>query len=216
MRALLSAQAEPDFRRRTELTESILKSWARTDPEAAARWTLTQRTLEHRQALVTVLSEAAAQPKTAVQLVDKLSQENPAAAREYNTCLVLALDQNHKFDLAADIAVNGGANFRHDLLTWAYFNWGQEQPEVAAASALKLEDPVAREDAFQAAFSGWSRTDPEGLAEMALNFPAGPEQQAALTKAIRAWMIKDPWKAGDWILAHDDVLPAATTALRKD
>jgi hypothetical protein len=54
------------------------------------------------------------------------------------------------------------------------------------------------------------------LAGTALGFPEGEEKKSALTKALRAWMAQDPWKAGDWILAHQAAMSAAQAALRDD
>jgi hypothetical protein len=131
------------------------------------------------------------------------------SARDEGYRRITALQEAGDFEHAARLATEGAPNFRRDWTIAAYFSWGKLQPEAAAMHALRLDEGPNRELALESAFSGWAHADPEGLAELALSRPDGPEKTAALTKAMREWLQQNPWKAGDWIAAHEEVIPVA-------
>lgn len=117
---------------------------------------------------------------------------------------------------AAEFAVAAPLDHRRDFTIAAYHEWGRHQPDLALASAIRIEEAFTRDFAMHSVLSGWARNDPEGLAEAALAFPDSDFKKAALKRALRAWMIKDPNVAGDWILARPEVVPVAEELFRRD
>jgi hypothetical protein len=142
--------------------------------------------------------------------------ENEFAARDEGDRRISTLQESGCFDQAADFAADSAPKFRRDWMISAYFGWGKNQPETAATHALALVDGPDRQLALQSVFSGWAHADPEGLAELAFNRPEGPEKNSALTKAIREWLHRDPEKAGDWIAAHEEVVPVVEKLFRDE
>ena len=159
---------------------------------------------------------AAVNPQSAILRTNELSAVDPEQAREFSYRLITGLQKAGAYVMAADYALTSAPKLRRDLIIAAFHEWGRNQPDQACAAAIRVQDPEARQTAFQSVLSGWSRTDPEGMAEAALAFPEGEEKKAALTKALRAWMHKDPEIAGDWILAHEAAIPVADEFFRKD
>ena len=129
---------------------------------------------------------------------------------------ITTLQLDGSYAQAADYAVAAPLEYRRDFTIAAYHEWGRHQPELAIASAIRIEDAPTRDFATHSVLSGWARSDPEGMAETAIAFPDSDFKKAALTRALRAWMLKDPNVAGDWIMAHPDVVPIAEEMFRRD
>jgi len=215
-RALAIALGETNPQVRTELLKAALRVWAAHDFAAATTWVSTHPGINAEEMLGVLLDAPGESPVAAAALTQQLASAHPAQARDYGYALIFALNRAGAYDQAAAYAVNGPERIRNDLLIAAYHDWGRKQPALALQSALHLTDGTIQDTAVQSVLSGWARENPEELAENALSFPEGPVRNAALTKAVRSWMIQDPWKAGDWVMSHQDVAPAAEAAFRKD
>ena len=213
-RALTEALRTTDSPPRKQALLAALRDWARREPEAAAAWAQQQTVLDLTEAMTEIFATAEYAPRDAVSLAERLAQTKATIARDCGYALIFGLNRRGEFATSATYAATAPADVRRDLLIAAYHDWGRRQPEEALASAAHVSDPVARQIAFQSTLSGWARMDPEGLADTALGLPDGEEKKTALTKALRAWMIKDPWRAGDWILAHNNSLPTAEAVFR--
>ena len=159
---------------------------------------------------------AAKDPETAIAFTRQRTRDDAPNARAHDYVLISALQRVGEFDRAADYAITDTSAFRRDLLIASYHEWGRRQPDLAVSSALRVIDAATRQVVLESALSGWAQTDPEALADFALNIPDGPEKSAGLTKAMRAWLNKDPWKAGDWIVAHENSQPIAEKMFRDD
>jgi hypothetical protein len=155
-------------------------------------------------------------PALAQHAAASTPRENELTARDEGYRRIAALQESGEFERAASFAAEGAADLRRDWIIAAYYAWGKSHPEAAADFALELLDVPTRQLALQSVFSGWAHADPEGLAELALRAPEGPEKNAALTKAMREWLQQNPWKAGDWIAAHEDVIPVAEKMFTDD
>lgn len=202
-RALAIALAERDLERRDELLQAVVRGWASTDALAAAKWARTQRDLEFGLAFSSVFNGANNNPAAAVLLQRQLAQEDPENAGAYAGYLIFSLGQVGQFELAASVAADGSEAARTDLLSAAYSNWSERQPEQALLAAVSLPDPAMKRTAFDATVSGWARTNPQDLAKIAINMPISPERSLALVTALRSWIEKDPGAAADWISQHD-------------
>lgn len=155
-------------------------------------------------------------PESAIAFTRQRAREDALNARAVGYAFISALQQAGEFDRAANYAITDASAFRRDLLIASYHEWGRQQPDLAVSSALRVSDAATRQIVLESALSGWAHTDAEGLAGFALNLPDGPEKSAALTKAMRAWLNEDPWKAGDWIAAHETSQPIVEKMFRDD
>lgn len=214
MLAALLAEADSPERKRAIL--NTLQAWIRSDPEAIAAWVRSQTAFDGAELLTELFATAGVTPRDAVSLTESLVRTNATTARDFGYALIFGLNRRGEFSASAGYATAAPEGMRRDLVIAAYHDWGRRQPEQAFLSAAQIANPTARQFAMQSVLSGWARSSPEELAETALRFPAGDEKNAALTKALRAWMVKDPWKAGDWILAHEVAVPVAENFFARD
>jgi hypothetical protein len=159
-----------------------------------------ETSLDHNAAISAVLKGAIQNPATAEQLTQWLDRQNPQQSREYGDALIYALGQNGNYQRAADFAVAADGNVRVELLSAAYGNWANYQPQNAAASALEIPDAEARQSALDAVMAGWGQIDPNGLADFAMNhLSAGDQKTHALSDALVCWAGNNVVDAANWI-----------------
>jgi len=202
LRAIELAQNELNQRLRKQLLEAAFRGWGKTDAQAAAAWILAQpeNGLDHNDAIAAVLKGAVQNPEIAIQLSQWLNQQNPNQSREYGDALIYALEQNGNYQRAADFAIAADGNVRVELLSAAYGNWANYQPQNAAASALEIPDADARQSALDAVIAGWGQIDPNGLADFAMNnLSAGDQKTHALSDALVLWAGNNAVDAANWI-----------------
>jgi hypothetical protein len=202
LRAIALARTATNLRLRSQLLDAAFCGWGKADPNAAADWILAQpaETLDANTAIASVLKGAVQNSANAIQLTERLNQQNPESAREHGDALIYALTQNGNFQDAADFAARESGPLRTEWLAAAYTSWANYQPQTAALNALRLEDADARTDALNAVISGWGQVDPPGLAEFAMNhLPGGDQKDHALSDALIFWAGNDPVAAAAWI-----------------
>jgi phage-related baseplate assembly protein len=196
--ALSLALGQTDEALRGDLLQAVLRGWASAAPDDAANWARSQTHLEQGQSMSAVFNGAAKRPDEAVRLGQRLSAEDPENASSYGGYLIFALSRAEKFEAAAAVAMAAPTEFRTDLLTIAYNNWGQRQPKLALAAAAALSDSDMQRTAFQATVGGWAKANPRELTEIAMTLPDGPDRKLALTTALRQWIDQDPASAAEW------------------
>jgi len=202
MRAIELAQSEMNQRRRRQLLAAAFLGWGKTDAKAAAAWILAQPEdgLNHNAAIAAVLKGAVQNPDAAIQLTQWLDQQNPEQSREYGDALIYALGQNGNYQRAADFAAAAGGNVRTELLSAAYGNWANYQPQNAAASAMGISDADARQSALDAVIAGWGQIDPKGLADFTMsNLSDGSQKTHALSDALVLLAGDNVADAANWI-----------------
>lgn len=203
--ALGAALEESDEERRSELLQAVLRGWAGMDVEAAGDWARSQDFMDHGLAMAAVFNGAVRQPSDAIHYASMLCAEDPRRARDYGVYLIFSLGQAGHHEKAAAYAAKGDPAHAGEWLNAAYNHWGRQAPELALASAVKI-NAATRRTAFYAVISGWAQTNPRALAVNAVNFPAGGEKDYSLIVALRSWIGRDPGAAADWIEAHRSVV----------
>ena len=202
LRAIELARSEMNLRLRKQLLDAAFLGWGKTGAKDAAAWILAQpeTALDHNTAITAVLKGAVQNPDAAIQLTQWLSQQNPQQSREYGDALIYSLGQNGNYQRAADFAVLADDDIRTELLSAAYGNWANYQPQNAAASALGISDADARRSALDAVIGGWGQIDPKGLADFAMNnLSDGDQKTHALSDALVIWAGNNAVDAANWI-----------------
>jgi hypothetical protein len=199
-RALSLALAEVNLRLRLDMLRAALRSWAKSNPDAAGDWVLShQSIIDKSDAATAVITGVIQDPDAAIRLFSHLSETDPGSTREFGNSLIAALSNNGEFSRAAEFAAQGTAQYRTDWLTAAFGSWSEYQPQTAAAEAMKLQDPDSRQSAVHAALTGWAQGDPKGLAEYAISMPDGQDKSFALTESLPSWAVNEPAAAAEWI-----------------
>lgn len=199
--ALAESETNPQFRK--QLLDATFTGWGKVDPTSAANWILAQPegSLDNSEAISAVLKGAVQQsPDAAIALTKHLNETNPGQARDYGDALIYALGQNGGFQRAADFAVAGSGDLRTEWLAAAYGNWGNYQPEDAAAYAMQLSDSDTRAAAVDAVIPDWAQINPKNLADFAMNNLTDNDQKTrALTDALVYWAGNNATEAANWI-----------------
>jgi hypothetical protein len=202
VRALALAQAEPSWRLRDLLRNAALRGWAALAPASAGEWVLRLRPEERRSAVEAVLEGAAAAPEEAIRLGARLCETDPMSATEYGQMTVAALGRSGNYVAAARFAASQGAS-QGVLLTTAYAQWAERDPDGALGMLRTINDPDLRRSAFEGLTNGWAGADPAGLAEHAQQLALKEDRSAALSLALSRWVERDPIAATTWIKAND-------------
>jgi hypothetical protein len=82
--------------------------------------------------------------------------------------------------------------------------WGESDPNAAAAWANGLSDASARKAALVGVMNGWTHVSPEAAAGYAAALPAGELQDAAVLKVVNEWSFRDARGAADWVSAFPE------------
>src|SRR5207249_2541351 len=140
------------------------------------------------------------QPEDAIEATAWLTQQMPERTRELGDALIYALAEGRRFQKAAEFAATHAGDYRTEWLTAAYGGWATYEPEGAAESAAKLQDPAARVDALNSVLAAWTQIDPQGLAEFALSeLPEDNLRSHALADALVRWASENPAAVANWI-----------------
>jgi hypothetical protein len=200
-RALALVAAEKSWRVREVLRDACVRGWASVAPDAAGDWVLALRPDERHGATSALFEGAAQQPDKAVALTAHLIAADPTSASEYGHIAIDALGRAGAFQTATALAAQL-ATTDASLLTTAYLQWGERNPDAALASMQTLADPTARRSALEGVMNGWASADPEQLARRAFEFPS-EDRTVALSAALSRWAERDPVAAAAWIEAND-------------
>jgi hypothetical protein len=200
-RALALASAEKNWRLRDVLRDAAVKGWASVAPAAAADWVLALKPADRRSAVAALFDGASQQPNKALDVASRLIAASPASSSEYGHLAIDALGRAGAFQTATELATRLAGN-DPTLLTTAYQQWGERNPDAALSAFQTLTDPTARRSALQGMVDGWAAVDPEQLAQRSVQLPSD-DRSVALSAALSHWAERDPVAATTWIEAHD-------------
>jgi hypothetical protein len=188
--ALATALRETDPELRQLLVNAVLKIWASTEPDAAARAALTWPGSDRVGPIVAVLEGVATRPGDALRLGIFFCREDPAWAPEHGRALIKALSDAGQHSAAVSFALVGGAEVegedRNKLLTAAFAGWAQREPQLAAIAATSdLPEEGMRQEALIAVLKHWRQLNPGAPEKFLEQLPPGPER-TALVAALAA------------------------------
>ncbi len=201
--AMALAQAEPNWRLRDLLRAAALRGWAATAPAAAGDWVLALQPENRRPAIAAVLEGAAGEGEAAAQLGTRFCAADPVSAADYAQMTISSLGQAGAFDAAARFAANVDGGAQPWLLTSAYAQWAERNPQDALAALGKIADETARRSAFEGLVNGWASANPAEAADYAESLAPGVERTAAFSAALSQWVERDSSAATAWIERHD-------------
>jgi len=204
-RAMALAQGENNLKLRDALVQASLHGWSRLSPTNAANWALALANPSAREAALTSVfaGALAVDPGGAVRLCNLVCQQDPGNAAGYGSRLIDALCEAGNFEAAAKLATQGeGATQRSIWMAEAWSKWSELQPDQAAAAAVAIADPDARNEALHGVVGGWAAADPAGLANFLSQQPAGGDRGLMLGQALQSWVGEDPVAAANWINDH--------------
>ena len=204
-RSMAMAQGVNNLKLRDALVQASLHGWALLSPTNAANWALALSNPTAREAALTSVfaGALAADPDGAVRLCNLVCQQDPGNAAGYGSRLIDAMCEAGNFDAAAKLAAQGdGATQRSIWMAEAWSKWAELQPDQAAAAAVAITDPDARNEALHGVVGGWAAADPAGLANFLSQQPAGGDRGLMLGQALQSWVGEDPVAAANWINGH--------------
>ncbi len=203
--AMTLAQSESNLLLREQLTQAVLRGWAKSAPDSAASWALRLFNPGAREAALTAVFTGAvsANPNDAVRLVRSLIAQNPGEAVNYGNHLIDALCDAGNFQVAVKMAASGDESQRSFWLGQAYSKWAALQPQQAAQAAAAMEDSPLKNLALHGVVGGWSQADPGSTVQFILQLPSNSESTPLLSQALERWTKVDLKAASDWIDNHE-------------
>lgn len=190
-KALVDAarEADPELRRKRVL--AILREWAASEPDAAARAALAWPADDRLDPIAAVLAGVATRNSDdALRLGTFFCQEDPDWAPEHGRALIAELAKTGAFSAAVSFALAGGNTVdgeeRNKWLSAAFSGWAQREPQLAAlAAANDLPETGMQQEALITVVSQWRRLNPQGPEKFLEQLPPGAER-TALATALKA------------------------------
>lgn len=201
--AMSAALGEANWAWRVELRDAVLRGWAEADAAAAAAWARRLPPVDRAEAMCAVLTGAATNPKTAIDLASAASASEPAHAAEYGDALLTALATRGAFAAAAEfVAAQPATPLQLEEADTAFSRWAANRPAEAAAAVDHLAGPELRRAAQHGIAVGWSQADPVAAAEYAATLPPGDARAELVANALPRWVEHDPISAATWLEEH--------------
>jgi hypothetical protein len=201
-RALALAMAEGNWLLRDKLRNAALRGWGAVAPDAAADWAMAQPDLGNRLFCVqAVLSGAVEKPDEAVRVALRVCEADPLPAGDYGHAVINALiDKAGSYEAATKFALAATKVDRQSyLVDSAFYQWAQNQPELAAAKLSEIKDPKVRDSVMKGVIEGWADADAKSLATYAQSMPPGEDRTKFMSIALMQWGSKNPEDTMQWI-----------------
>jgi hypothetical protein len=201
-RALALAMAEGNWLLRDKLRNAALRGWGAVAPDAAADWAMAQPELGNRLFCVqAVLSGAVEKPDDAVRVALRVCEADPLPAGDYGHAVINALiDKAGSYEAATKFALAATKVDRQSyLVDSAFYQWAQNQPELAAAKLSEIKDPKVRDSVMKGVIEGWADADAKSLATYAQAMPPGEDRTKFMSIALMQWGSKNPEDTMQWI-----------------
>lgn len=197
-----------------------LRSWADTDPKAAAAWLDGQPALAGRgEAVEQVASAWAGQ---ALEEAGRWAGQLPTAEERQRALQAVVYEGAGSHPtVAMTLAIQGlpAGTGRDALLLHATAQWASAEPAEALAWARQLSDTALRDPIIATVATEWSERDPVAGATLAIEqLPAGRLQNDALVSIVERWVQVDPRAAAGWVatgLPEGELRATAMTELIK-
>lgn len=201
-RALALAMAEGNWLLRDKLRNAALRGWGAVAPDAAADWAMAQPELGNRLFCVqAVLSGAVEKPDEAVRVALRVCEADPLPAGDYGHAVINALiDKAGSYEAATKFALAATKVDRQSyLVDSAFYQWAQNQPELAAAKLAEIKDPQLRDSVMKGVIEGWADADAKSLATYAQAMSPGEDRTKFMSIALMQWGSKNPEDTMQWI-----------------
>ncbi|MFT3868014.1 MAG: hypothetical protein QM715_05900 [Nibricoccus sp.] len=201
-RALALAMAEGNWLLRDKLRNAALRGWGAVAPDAAADWAMAQPELGNRLFCVqAVLSGAVEKPDDAVRVALRVCEADPLPAGDYGHAVINALiDKAGSYEAATKFALAATKVDRQSyLVDSAFYQWAQNQPELAVAKLSEIKDPKVRDSVMKGVVEGWADADAKSLATYAQAMPPGEDRTKFMSIALMQWGNKNPEDTMQWI-----------------
>jgi hypothetical protein len=202
---------------------TVAEQWAKTDVQAAVKWTenIPDEKLRRAAFASLVTSWAERDPKAAASFALALpEEEDPLAPRTYR-------GHTDKQRAIAEIVQEWSSVDPRAALKWieqlpraqqhehamtAAEMWARSNPKEAAEFVVTAMPPGdIQQDAALKVATTWSDTDPLAAAQWVLQFPDGPGKERVLSRVIGGWATNDVVSAERFLLGTPiDKLPMET------
>jgi hypothetical protein len=197
-----------------ELTVALLRQWAESDVEQAARWLATMPAGEVRQRAVKDVAtlwankDSAAAIRWIGQLPEGEERDGAVTRAAYE---IVRTEPEVAMELAIRLPVSrdGDHLVQHIALQWA-----EKAPQGAAAWAEGLPDDDELKERVQANIAtAWGENDPVHAARYAvLSIKPGRALDDAVVAIVQRWVQQDPDAAAQWVDAFPEGALSETAA----
>jgi hypothetical protein len=167
-----AAEQLKDNKDRQNASESVARLWAETEPQPALEWANAQRGADTRRRSIeaTAATWAAAKPEAAARAMTALPQDaTRLRVIDASTAAWAAVDAEHAVAFAESLPQPAE---RDAALTSALIVMGEQKPELAAETALRLGGGP-RAPLADKVLTAWSARDPQGALRWARTRAAG-------------------------------------------
>jgi hypothetical protein len=183
---------------RLDYNRGLFAVWSEIDPEGAlvhAKRSFNAGLVQSEMIGLVVNKWAASDPQDA-RVWTEQNLSGPLRERAL-TDLMIGWTRRSP-DLASNWVTQSGSGSQ-PLLSAVGTTWAEQDPEAAAAWALRLPYANSRKTATVAVAVEWSRQDPESAADFFVEEAAGPEGMDVATVIADVWGTSDPASTANWV-----------------
>ncbi len=208
LKAMEYANSIPSLRAADEARQTILETWASTDPQAALLWAstaLSELPINRQQAqmMAIIRGYAAHNPQAALQYTLTMDTDTPNLRRSQSRLATEVIETQIRNGglAAAKLTIESleDGTLKQNMLREMVDEWAQFDPESAASyvTGLGVDAPTNLKTAL---IGEWSEIDPQAAADWVSSLPSGdPAIARSTAEVIRKWARYDLTASAKWL-----------------